>query len=71
VRTSKGKQYDLDRVVHSKNETLCQRRDGLASEYIGHIVSVSSTVHTRVKVEIAVAWVVGFQSGSGGFLFIF
>src|SRR5512135_3193183 len=53
------KKYNLDRVVHSKSETICQRWHTLASEYIGHIVSVRSTVPHEVKVEISEAWVVG------------
>ncbi len=55
MRTSTGKRkkYDLDHVVNSKSDTICQKRLSLASEYIGHIVSVRSTLLHEVKVEIS------------------
>ncbi|MGZ3630995.1 MAG: hypothetical protein ACXVDN_25485, partial [Ktedonobacteraceae bacterium] len=45
----KRKKYDLDRVVHSQSETIGQNWCELASEYIGHIVSVRSTVHAKSR----------------------
>jgi len=59
VRTSKGwkrKKYYLD-----TSGKLAERNEkpwvgGLASEYIGLVVSVRSTLPESVKVEISEAW---------------